>query len=151
MPDSRTDIAPQTEPALDDLEKGTVARIDFGKVAQIGRDSHQVVPVVLQDVDTGDVLFIGYANDEALRLTLERRSAVLYSTSRNEIWHKGATSGDTLSLVDVRVNCEQNSLLYRVRRDAGGACHTRDASGSARPGCYYRALDDSSQLRHLNS
>ncbi|WP_420444841.1 phosphoribosyl-AMP cyclohydrolase [Candidatus Poriferisodalis sp.] len=151
MPDSQTDIASQTEPALDDLEEGTVARIDFGKVAQIGRDGHQVVPVVLQDVDTGDVLFIGYANDEALRLTLERRSAVLYSTSRNEIWHKGATSGDTLSLVDVRVNCEQNSLLYRVRRDAGGACHTRDASGSARPGCYYRALNDSSQLRHLNS
>ena len=133
MPDSQTDIASQTEPALDDLEEGMVARVDFGKVAQIGRDGHQVVPVVLQDVDTGDVLFIGYANDEALRLTLERHSAVLYSTSRNEIWHKGATSGDTLSLVDVRVNCEQNSLLYRVRRDAGGACHTRDASGSARP------------------
>ena len=151
MTESRTDIAPQTEPALDDLEEGTVARIDFGKAAQIGRDGHQVVPVVLQDVDTGDVLFIGYANDEALRLTLERRSAVLYSTSRHEIWHKGATSGATLSLVDVRVNCEQNSLLYRVRRDSGGACHTRDAGGSARPGCYYRSVNDSSQLRHLSS
>ncbi|MDE0133447.1 MAG: hypothetical protein OXM54_01285 [Acidimicrobiaceae bacterium] len=132
-----------------ELEEGTVARIDFGKVAQIGRDGHQVVPVVLQDADSGDVLFIGYANDEALRLTFERRSAVLYSTSRNEIWHKGATSGDTLSLVEVRVNCEQNSLLYRVRRDGGGACHTRDASGASRPGCYYRSLENAQELRFL--
>ena len=152
MPASENISAPddlEEGPVGNDLEEGTAARIDFGKVAQIGRDGHQVVPVVLQDADSGDVLFIGYANDEALRLTFERRSAVLYSTSRNEIWHKGATSGDTLSLVDVRVNCEQNSLLYRVRRDAGGACHTRDASGDSRPGCYYRAVDSPTELRHL--
>ena len=151
--------ASQTDPASDDLgegpvgddlEEGTAPRIDFGKVAQIGLDGHQVVPVVLQDADSGEVLFIGYANDEALRLTFERRSAVLYSTSRNEIWHKGATSGDTLSLVDVRVNCEQNSLLYRVRRDGGGACHTRDPSGASRPGCYYRSLTDAQELRFLS-
>jgi phosphoribosyl-AMP cyclohydrolase len=128
------------------LEEGTSLNIDFDKVAKIGRDGHQVVPVVLQDVDSGDVIFIGYANEEAFRLTLERQSAVLYSTSRNEIWHKGATSGDTLSLVDVRVNCEQNSLLYRVRRDAGGACHTRDSSGETRTGCYYRVVTDPETL-----
>lgn len=137
-------------PEANDLEEGTAARIDFDKVAQIGRDGHQVVPVVLQDADSGDVLFIGYANDEALRLTFERRSAVLYSTSRDEIWHKGATSGDTLSLVEVRVNCEQNSLLYRVRRDGGGACHTRGSDGSSRPGCYYRAVEGPGQLRHVD-
>ena len=142
-------IPARWDPALDDLEEGTIAKIDFGKVSQIGRDGHQVVPVVLQDADTDDVLFIGYANEEALRLTFERRSAVLYSTSRNEIWHKGATSGDTLSLVEVRVNCEQNSLLYRVRRDAGGACHTRDADGAARPGCYYRGVESLTELRLL--
>ncbi len=146
---SGSETAPDA-PVVNELEEGTIARIDFGKVAHIGRDGHQVVPVVLQDADSGDVLFIGYANDEALRLTFERRSAVLYSTSRNEIWHKGATSGDTLSLVDVRVNCEQNSLLYRVRRDGGGACHTRDADGNSRPGCYYRAVDSPTELRHLD-
>ena len=136
-------------PAPDDLEEGAVARIDFDKLAQIGRDGHRVVPVVLQDADTGDVLFVGYANQEALRLTFERNSAVLFSTSRSELWHKGATSGDTLSLVEVRVNCEQNSLLYRVRRDAGGACHTRDSSGASRSGCYYRSLTDPTTLRPL--
>ncbi|WP_419840824.1 phosphoribosyl-AMP cyclohydrolase [Candidatus Poriferisodalis sp.] len=133
---------------MSELEEGTVACIDFDKVAQIGRDEHQVVPVVLQDADSGEVLFVGYANEEALQLTFERNSAVLYSTSRNEIWHKGATSGDTLTLVEVRVNCEQNSLLYRVRRDGGGACHTRDATGSSRPSCYYRAAENLRQLRH---
>jgi hypothetical protein len=60
------------------LEEGTSLNIDFDKVAKIGRDGHQVVPVVLQDVDSGDVIFIGYANEEAFRLTLERQSAVLY-------------------------------------------------------------------------
>ncbi len=123
-----------------DLEEGTVQQLDFDKIGGVGREGHQVIPVVLQEVDSGEVLFVGYANEEALRMTLEMKSAVLYSTSRNEIWHKGATSGDTLSLIDVRVNCEQNSLLYLVRRDGRGACHTTKADGSSRSGCYYRSL-----------
>ena len=105
-----------------DLEEGTVQQLDFDKIGGVGRDGHQVLPVVLQEVESGEVLFVGYANEEALRMTLEMKSAVLYSTSRNQIWHKGATSGDTLSLIDVRVNCEQNSLLYLVTRDGRGAC-----------------------------
>ena len=123
-----------------DLEEGTVQQLDFDKIGGVGRDGHQVLPVVLQEVESGEVLFVGYANEEALRMTLEMKSAVLYSTSRNQIWHKGATSGDTLSLIDVRVNCEQNSLLYLVTRDGRGACHTLGADGSSRIGCYYRSL-----------
>ena len=129
-----------------DLEEGTTQRLDFDKIGSIGRSGHQVVPVVLQDADSGDVLFIGYANETALRMTLELRSAVLYSTSREEIWHKGATSGDTLSLVDVRVNCEQNSLLYRVRKDGQGACHTLSEDGATRSGCYYRIVASEDEL-----
>ncbi|MCB0989608.1 MAG: phosphoribosyl-AMP cyclohydrolase [Acidimicrobiales bacterium] len=128
------------------LEEGLDLALDWEKVAKIGRDGHHVIPVVLQDADSLEVLFVGYANQDAFEATLERRSAVLYSTSRNEIWHKGATSGDTLSLVDVRVNCEQNSLLYLVRRDGGGACHTRDANGDTRPGCYYRSVVDAGHM-----
>ena len=60
------------------------------------------------------VLFIGYANEEALETSLRERIAVLWSTSRNELWRKGATSGDVLELAEIRVNCEQNSLLYLV-------------------------------------
>jgi phosphoribosyl-AMP cyclohydrolase len=125
---------------MNDLEEGLTLQLDWDKLGKIGRADQRVVPVVLQDADSGEVLFVGYANDEALGASLERRSAVLWSTSRNELWHKGATSGDTLDLVEVRVNCEQNSLLYRVRPTTGGACHTRSADGRARPGCYYRRL-----------
>ena len=128
------------------LEEGLDVALDFDKVAKIGRAGHQVVPVVLQDAESGDVLFVGYANEEAYRLTLERRSAVLYSTSREEIWHKGATSGDVLDLVDVRVNCEQNSLLYLVRKAGQGACHTTDETGATRRTCYYRSATDAESL-----
>ena len=98
--------------------------------------------------DRQDALMAAAELALAVRETLARGSAVLWSTSRDELWHKGATSGDVLALVEVRVNCEQNSLLYRVRRTTGGACHTKDQdTGEARGGCYYRVLTDSSTLR----
>merc|ERR1712056_174116 len=81
---------------------------------------------------------------------IRTQTCVLWSTSRNELWAKGATSGDVLDLVEVRCNCEQNSLLYLVRPRRAGACHTRDASGSTRPSCYYRRLHgDGAALEHL--
>ncbi len=129
------------------LEEGSELQIDFDKLARVGETGSRVVPVVLQDADSHAVLFVGYANDLALRETLATRRAVLWSTSRNELWRKGDGSGDVLELVEVRVNCEQNSLLYRVRPARGGVCHTRDAEGRTRPSCYYRRLrDDGSGL-----
>lgn len=133
--------------AVNDLEEGLRLQLDFDKLGKIGRAGQQVVPVVLQDASSGEVLFIGFANDEAVRETFARRSAVLWSTSRNELWHKGATSGDVLELVEVRVNCEQNSLLYRVERSRGGACHTKNETGATRPTCYYRAATDEATLQ----
>ena len=129
-----------------DLEEGNDLTLDFTKLTTIGADGHQVVPVAVQDADTGEVLIVAYANEAALDATLERGEAVFYSTSRHEIWHNGATSGDTLAIVDVRVNCEQNSLLYRVRPNGEGACHTKDADGRARPGCYYRQITSTGDL-----
>jgi phosphoribosyl-AMP cyclohydrolase len=122
------------------LEEGSQLALDFGKIAQVAATGARVVPVVLQHADTGEVLFIGYANDLALAETRARRQAVLWSTSRNELWHKGGSSGDVLDLVDIRVNCEQNSLLYRVRPRAG-VCHTVGADGKTRRACYYRRLE----------
>jgi len=133
---------------MNELEEGTRARLDFAKLRKIAETGQTVLPVVLQHADSGEVLFIGYANERALAETLRVRQAVLWSTSRNELWHKGATSGDWLDLVDVRVNCEQNSLLYRVRPRAG-VCHTKDASGKARRQCYYRVLKSTEELEHL--
>ncbi len=133
---------------MNELEEGTRAKLDFAKLRKVAETGQDVLPVVLQHADSDEVLFIGYANELALRETLRLRQAVLWSTSRNELWHKGATSGDWLDLVDVRVNCEQNSLLYRVRPRAG-VCHTKDATGSARRQCYYRVLRDGTELEHL--
>ena len=130
-------------------EEGTQLRLEFDKLGKIGARGQRVVPVVLQHAETGEVLFVGYANREALAETLRRREAVLWSTSRDELWHKGATSGDRLDVVDVRVNCEQNSLLYRVVPRTGGVCHTRDADGHTRTTCYYRRLVSEDSLEML--
>lgn len=127
---------------MSELEEGTSARIDFSKLRKVGAAEHGVVPVVLQDADSGAVLWVAYANDVALRETLRTRRAVLWSTSRGELWRKGDTSGDWLELVDVRVNCEQNSLLYRVRPRGRGVCHTQEPDGTPRRTCFYRSVDD---------
>ena len=126
------------------LEEGLELRLDYGKLVEVGKSGQDVVPVVLQHADSGEVLFVGYANQQALLATLETRTAVLWSTSRNELWHKGATSGDVLDLDEVRVNCEQNSLLYRVIPRAG-VCHTVDGEGNTRRACYYRRLEADAQ------
>jgi phosphoribosyl-AMP cyclohydrolase len=126
---------------INQLEEGTELRIDFGKLQKVGQTGAQVVPVVVQDADTLEVLVVAYANQQALDYTLTQRIAAFWSTSRNELWVKGATSGDKLALVEVRVNCEQNSLLYLVRPLGEGVCHTKGADGSARASCYYRRID----------
>lgn len=130
------------------LEDGTRLRLDFDKLIKIGAANQHVVPVVLQNADDGEVLFVGYANELALRETFATQRAVLWSTSRNELWRKGDTSGDILDLVDVRVNCEQNSLLYRVR-PRRGVCHTKDETGTHRTRCYYRKLDGDDGLEFV--
>ena len=95
------------------------------------------------------MLFVGYANDQALRATLASARAVLWSASRDELWQKGATSGDELELVEVRVNCEQNALLYLVRPVAAGVCHTIDAQGETRTTCFYRRMPEPTSLEFI--
>ena len=124
-----------------DLEETTQLHLDWGKAAAVGQSVEPVIAVVLQDHTTRDVLFVGYTDRAGFDETTRTGDVVLFSTSRQERWHKGATSGDTLRLVEARVNCEQDSLLYLVSRTTGRACHAHDANGVTRPGCYYRRLD----------
>lgn len=133
-----------------EIEEGTDLALDFSKLEKVAGTGQDVIPVVLQHADTGDVLFVGYANRLALETTLEEKIAVLWSTSRNELWRKGATSGDVLHLVDVRVNCEQNSVLYRVRPETSGVCHTKGANGTARSTCYYRVIAGSEEVTFVD-
>ncbi len=136
---NRSDSNVTTSPP--DLEEGSALRLDFGKLQAIGKGDAAVIPVAVQDCETREVLIVAYVNREALAYTLTHGVAAFWSTSRNELWVKGATSGDMLELVDARVNCEQNSLLFLVRPLGAGACHTRDAEGRARSGCYYRRIE----------
>jgi len=127
-----------------ELEEGTTIQLDFGKLKKVAQCGEDVLPVVVQDIETGNVLIVGYANQLAFETTLEKGMATFWSTSRNELWIKGATSGDYLEIVDISVNCEQNSLLYRVKLKGKGACHTKGEDGEFRPGCYYRRIDGDS-------
>lgn len=124
---------------VNQLEEGGVLTLDFGKLASI-RDENQVLPCAVQHADTGEVILVAYVNQQALEVALATRAAVFWSTSRNELWEKGKTSGETFELLEVLVNCEQNSLVYRVRPNAGGICHTKNRSGEPR-NCYYRRLE----------
>ena len=133
------------------MENGTVLYLDFKKLAKVAACGEDLIPAVAQDADTGEVLIVGYANDLALNTTLEKRMATFWSSSRNELWIKGKTSGDYLEIVEVCVNCEQNSVLYRVRPKGQGACHVKDESGLARSGCYYRKINGERQLTFKNT
>lgn len=130
------------------LEEGPELALDFSKLRQVAQAKEAVIPVAVQDADTQEVLIIAYVNEAALRYSIEHGVAAFWSTSRDELWVKGATSGDTLQIVEIRVNCEQNSLLYLVRPLGKGACHTKDAAGNTRPSCYYRRIRDG-KLEHI--
>jgi phosphoribosyl-AMP cyclohydrolase len=124
------------------VEEGRELLLDFGKLKKVAQSRQAVVPVAVQDVDSKEVLLVAYANEVALKHTLAQNVAAFWSTSRDELWVKGATSGDTLKIVEVRVNCEQNSLLYLVKPLGEGACHTKGADGKSRLSCYYRRIQD---------
>src|ERR687889_361819 len=96
-------------------------------------DQNGLVPVIAQDATTGDVLTLAYANCEALEMTLSAGEAHYYSRSRSELWRKGATSGNTQRVVEVKLDCDGDALLYRVE-PRGPACHTGQKS------CFFTTL-----------
>jgi phosphoribosyl-AMP cyclohydrolase len=134
-----------------ELENGTQLSLDFKKLAKVAACGKDLIPAVAQDADTGEVLIVGYANQLALDTTLQEGMATFWSSSRNELWIKGKTSGDYLEIVEVRVNCEQNSVLYRVKPKGQGACHVKDEQGIARTGCYYRKIVNSNALEPIKN
>ena len=125
---------------MKELAEGLELKLDFNKLEKAVGQSKGIIPVAVQHADTHEVILVAYTNELAFRKTLETKSLVLWSTSRNELWEKGRTSGETFDLVEARVNCEQNSLLYRVRPRRGAICHTKNRAGQPR-NCYYRCLN----------
>ncbi len=98
-------------------------------------DQQGLIPAILQDAETREVLMVGYMNEEAVRRTLESGDAWFWSRSRQELWHKGATSGNYQRVERIQVDCDGDALLVEVRPD-GPACHT------GAPSCFFQSMDD---------
>ena len=136
------------------LEEVDKIILDFFKLKNYfirvdGKWEMEIMPVVVQDIITKEVLILAYVNKEALAYSLANRVAAFWSTSRNELWIKGLTSGSYLKLIEIRVNCDQNSLLYLVEPvNNSGACHTKDKNGY-RAGCYYRRMLTNGKLEKV--
>ncbi|HHW09383.1 MAG TPA: phosphoribosyl-AMP cyclohydrolase [Firmicutes bacterium] len=143
-----------TKKRINELEEGRQLQLDFQKIAKAAGQCPDIIPVVVQNYATKEVILLAYTNEKALAKSIETRIATFWSTSRNELWIKGLTSGHFFELMEIRVNCEQNSLLYLVRPKGGpgkdGICHTKNAAGEAR-NCFYRRLNlETGQLENLD-
>ena len=114
--------------------------IDFGA------DGQKLLPVVTQDYTTREVLILAFVNKEAFDETRRSGYATYWSRSRNELWKKGLTSGDMLKMNEIRINCEQNSLLYLVTPEGKGACHAKKENGMPYSSCYYRRINNDNSL-----
>ena len=97
-------------------------------------DERGLVPAIVQDADTGEVLTLAYMNRQSLELTLSTRQTHFWSRSRQELWHKGATSGNYQDVVELYIDCDGDAILVLVH-PRGPACHTGERS------CFYRGLE----------
>ena len=95
-----------------------------------------LIPAVIQDADSNEVLMVGFMNDEALALTRSTGYATFYSRTRQQLWMKGETSGNRLAVVGIKTDCDDDTVLVRViRQGDGNVCHTGERT------CFYRKLD----------
>jgi len=104
------------------------------QLAQVRYDADGLVPAIVQDAATGDVLMMAYMTAETLRLTLAEGRTVFWSRSRQEVWRKGDTSGEVQHVRSARYDCDGDTLLFVVDQLGGGACHTGNRS------CFFRAF-----------
>lgn len=118
----------------------TDSRVDVANAALrlLKWDEHGLIPAVVQDATTGAVLMVAWMNAESLAKTRECGEAVFWSRSRSALWRKGETSGNVMRVLEIRVDCDADTLLLRVN-PAGPACHTGAVT------CFYRTLDEFNQ------
>jgi phosphoribosyl-AMP cyclohydrolase len=117
--------------------------IDFGERGE------KLLPVVTQDFTTKEVLILSFINKAAFDETRKSGYATYWSRSRNELWKKGLTSGDMLRVEEIRINCEQNSLLFMVTPEGKGACHAKKEDGNPFSSCYYRKIKEDDSLEKI--
>ena len=114
-----------------EIEEGVILAPKF--------DSNGLVPAVAQHADTGEILMLAYMNAEAITRTLETKLAHYYSRSRQSLWLKGETSGQTQEVADVLIDCDQDAVVLKVRPQGdGGCCHVGYRT------CFFRSVKDRS-------
>jgi len=119
---------------INNIEEGVDLAPQFAK-------REGLLPVAVQETKTGRILMLASVNEEAFRLTLEKGLATFWSTSRNQLWTKGETSGDYLKMDEILIDCDQDALVYKVTLAGSGVCHTFNESGKHRLACFYRKVD----------
>ncbi len=112
-------------------------KLDFSK-------SNGLIPAIIQDYDTGEVLMLAFMDEKALNLTLETGKTWFYSRSRNKYWMKGEQSGNTQDVLEVYTDCDTDSVLIKVRQKGGAACHTGNRS------CFYIRWENGDWVEHSN-
>lgn len=122
--------------SIDEHEDGAVLAPKF--------DEKGLITALAVHAETKEVLMLAYMNEEALAKTLETKEAHYWSRSRQELWHKGATSGQVQKLVELQIDCDQDAILMRVLPQGdGGACHVGYKS------CFFRAVGEDGSLHHI--
>jgi phosphoribosyl-AMP cyclohydrolase len=118
----------------EELEESTDLQLQFDK-------RKGLLPVVVQEYSSGQILMLGYANQEAFENTVNTNKATFWSTSRKKLWIKGEQSGNALIIKKILVDCDQDAIIYQVELMKDGVCHTFDQLGKHRKACFYRSYD----------
>ena len=117
-------------------EAGDKTELEAGDQLTPRFDGNGLVTAIVTDADSGELLMVAHMNDEALNRTLQSGEAWYWSRSRGELWHKGATSGETQAVHEIRTDCDQDAIWLKVRpQGRGAACHT------GRRSCFYRRIE----------
>jgi len=127
------------------LSRGSRNEVEEGLGFMPKFDKDGLIAAIAVDAITNQVLMLAYMNQESLALTLEKREAIYWSRSRQELWHKGATSGAVQKVVEILTDCDQDALVLRVEQAGGAACHT------GRRSCFYRRVLEDAALAEVDS
>ena len=115
------------------MSESPILKVDEELIKQIKFDDKGLLPGIVQEIQTGEVLMVAWLNEESLQKTLETGNATFWSRSRQKLWMKGETSGNTMKIQSILVDCDQDTLVMLVNAE-GPACHTGERT------CFYRSL-----------
>jgi len=136
---------PRMETQKPFTQRGSKAEVEEGRGFAPKFDADGLIPAMAMDAKTREPLMLAYMNAESLQRTLEIGEAVYWSRSRQEMWHKGATSGHVQKVIEIRTDCDQDALILYVEQHGAGACHT------GRESCFYRRVLPADRILEFTS